>query len=181
MGSLRSLRSREQAEPVSAPIPTDDELIDAVLRQTGNVVQNLLKQGANPNAACTIRNALSYAVMHGKLDIAKRLLDFGADVNQRNNDGSTPLMWAGFPKGNPRQISEFLLNRGADIDAVNRDGCTALMIALHYYHFPKAELLVERGADIRIRNRLGKTAYDLIKHVKLPETLILIQLLEVTD
>jgi len=73
------------------------------------------------------------------------------------------------------------LNRGADIDAVNRDGCTALMIALHYYHFPKAELLVERGADIRIRNRLGKTAYDLIKHVKLPETLILIQLLEVTD
>jgi hypothetical protein len=56
MGSLRSLRSREQAEPVSAPIPTDDELIDAVLRRTWNVVENLLKQGANPNALGALRN-----------------------------------------------------------------------------------------------------------------------------
>jgi ankyrin repeat protein len=182
MGTLRSLHSRQQTEVVTAPIPTDEDLISAVLCRTRNEVQSLLTQGANPDADRQVGySALSYAVLHGKLDVAKLLIDFGADINKRNNDGSTPLMMAGFLRGNPRQISEFLLNRGADIDAVNKDGCTALMIAIHNYHFPKAELLVERGADIRIRNRLGKTAYDLIKRVRLTETLILKQLLEETD
>ena len=50
------------------------------------------------------------------------LLDGGADVNAKNNNGFTTLMIAS-QEGHPSCIS-VLLDRGADVDATANDGVT---------------------------------------------------------
>jgi ankyrin repeat protein len=69
------------------------------------------------------------------------------DVNARNADGVTPLMFAvGMGQVS---IVELLLSKGADIHAKNKDGMCALMAAVSrgkpMDHI--ADLLVRHGAD----------------------------------
>jgi ankyrin repeat protein len=52
----------------------------------------------------------------------------GADVNQYDRDGATPLMFAAACNPNPEAIGT-LLQAGAKLDARNKDGVTALMYA----------------------------------------------------
>lgn len=63
------------------------------------------------------------ACVFGKPEIAKALIDVGADVNFQNNEGSTPLITAAFfcrP-----EIVTMLLEKGADKTIRNRYGATA--------------------------------------------------------
>ncbi|OGV97496.1 MAG: hypothetical protein A3I04_02140 [Nitrospinae bacterium RIFCSPLOWO2_02_FULL_39_110] len=63
----------------------------------------------------------------GYLDIVKILLADGADVNKKDNDGSTALIEA-VGKGHI-DIVKVLLAAGADPDAENDNGVTALWMA----------------------------------------------------
>ena len=60
------------------------------------------------------------------------LLDRGADVNAKTNNGVTALMMASL-QGHPSCIS-MLLDRGADVNAKNNNGWTALMAASQEGH-----------------------------------------------
>ena len=60
----------------------------------------------------------------GRLDQAQLLLEWGADVNVRDGDGNTALMFAAY--NSHREMVALLLRAGADVHAVNRDGLTAL-------------------------------------------------------
>ena len=51
-------------------------------------------------------------------------LDAGADVEARNEDGSTPLMFAAMENSNP-EVLQVLLDAGADATAKNGMGKTA--------------------------------------------------------
>ncbi|MGO9568508.1 MAG: ankyrin repeat domain-containing protein [Desulfomonilaceae bacterium] len=145
----------------------DDALMNAVCHGTWKEVKDILSQGANPNYNDgNTFNVLSRAVLGQRGDIAKHLIDHGADVNQRNDDGTTPLMIAGFVSRNWLQLIAFLLNRGADINAVDRDGRTILMRAIRFGFYDQARFLIERGADTSVKDRYGKTALDLLKGVR---------------
>jgi ankyrin repeat protein len=60
------------------------------------------------------------------------LLDQGADINDRDVVGDTPLMeaiWIGVP-----ELVELLIERGADLKVVNGQGKTTLDLALESAH-----------------------------------------------
>ena len=84
------------------------------------------------------------------------LLDWGAQVNTRNETGATPLHIAslGFAVWNV----ELLLKRGADIGVGDRHGYTPLHYAVFAGDEQIVELLLEQGADVNSRSNDGNTS-----------------------
>ncbi len=80
----------------------------------------------------------------------------GADVNAKNNEGKTALMWAAM--FGHADVAEILLKHGANVNAKDNDGWTALMKAAKYGHADVAEVLLKHGADVNANNNNGKTA-----------------------
>jgi uncharacterized protein len=74
-----------------------------------------------------------------------RYLNKGADVNCRDKDGLTPLIWAAI-QGH-EEIVRLLLERGGELEAKNHNGDTALMWASVMGHKDVVELLLNHGAN----------------------------------
>ena len=101
-------------------------------------------------------SVLMMAAYKGDLDIARELIDKGADVNKT---GWTPLHYAA-TKGHLKMM-ELLLEHYAFIDAQAPNGNTPLMMAAFYSTPEAVKLLIEAGADPNMRNSASKTALDL--------------------
>jgi ankyrin repeat protein len=82
--------------------------------------------------------------MLGKVDIAQQLMDGGADVNVKNENGYSPLHKAAF-WGRPG-IAKLLIEHGADINAENNAGATPLKVAINSNKTEVADLLRQHGA-----------------------------------
>ena len=72
------------------------------------------------------------AALNGNTDTAKALLEAGADLEAKNNNGGTALMLAAL-NGNT-DTAKALLEAGADLEAKNNNGGTALMSAAQQGH-----------------------------------------------
>jgi ankyrin repeat protein len=79
-----------------------------------------------------------------------------ADVNRRNDDGSTPLQWAVYNGDLPAVMR--LLRAGADISVANNYGVTAMTLAAEVGNTEMLKVLVEAGADVDSPNPEGQTA-----------------------
>lgn len=101
---------------------------------------------------------LHNAAARGDLDLAKRLLNEGNDVNARTKGGSTPLHWAAL-RGNIA-IIKLLIANGATVDAKTLDGLTPLGKAV-YGDYRKSKViipfLVSSGANVNVRFNDGST------------------------
>ena len=74
-----------------------------------------------------------------------RYLHEGADVNCRDKDGLTPLIWAAI-QGH-EEVVRLLLERGGDLEAKNHNGDTALMWASLMGHKDVVDFMLDRGAN----------------------------------
>jgi ankyrin repeat protein len=101
-----------------------------------------------------IAPALVTAIRDADAPAVRKLIDKGADVNSRDEQGNTPLILASFYAG-PECVA-LLLEKGADVNAANKAGVTALIRAAT--NFEKTRLLVDAGAEVRVRTAdLGNT------------------------
>lgn len=115
---------------------------------------------ASPKTNVEARNTkdespLMLASLHGLLDVAKQLINRGADVNK---PGWAPLHYAA-TKGH-LAVMDLLLENHAYIDAASPNGSTPLMMASLYGTASAVKLLLEAGADPLLKNEQGLTAID---------------------
>ncbi|MBI4823896.1 MAG: ankyrin repeat domain-containing protein [Nitrospirae bacterium] len=75
-----------------------------------------------------INDDLRRAAEKGDINKVKSLLQHGADVNAKDNNGNTALMYAAV--GGHTEIVQTLLNKGANVNAKNNFGNTALIYAV---------------------------------------------------
>jgi ankyrin repeat protein len=85
----------------------------------------------------------------------RRLVNAGANVNQRGKYGTTPLHVAAGPSGSA-EIVEILIAHGAKIESVFA-GRTPLHVATTFAKFEIAELLLANGADVNAQESFGLT------------------------
>jgi ankyrin repeat protein len=94
-----------------------------------------------------------------ELEKARNLISRGADVNFRNEDGWTTLMYAcGNKTPVAVEIVKLLLEKGADVNIVDADGWSALMVACSNKGTEIVKLLLEKEANINLRDEDGQTA-----------------------
>ncbi|KAJ7788289.1 ankyrin repeat-containing domain protein, partial [Mycena olivaceomarginata] len=89
---------------------------------------------------------LHYASLRGHTDVAKFLIETGADVNVTDKDGVTPLHYTSL-QGHT-DVAKFLIDKGADVNATNKDRATPLHYASLRGHTDVSKFLTEKGADI---------------------------------
>ena len=143
----------EPSNPNLGLTELDMQLIQASKRDDTQIVEDLIKSGANVDSIWTgverrsawgnwmgggsfrsseftwIVTPLHNAILHDRgnkhgVKVAKTILDNGADIEIKNKEGSTPLHRA-VTHASVTMI-ELLISRGADIDAKNNDGLTPL-------------------------------------------------------
>jgi uncharacterized protein len=100
-------------------------------------------------------SALMMACLKGQLELAKKLIARGADVNK---PGWTPLHYAA--TNGHLDIMEVLFANNAYIDAESPNGTTPLMMAAQYGTADAVRRLLEEGADPTLKNQVGLTAID---------------------
>jgi len=88
-------------------------------------------------------------------NIIKLLVNEGADINSKDNNGITPLMAASM-KGNLKAVN-FLLSNGAKIDSYDYSKETALFKAAKEGYPKIVEKLIQAGAKTNMKNSKGNT------------------------
>lgn len=81
----------------------------------------------------------------GHRDISKEIVWGGAQVDTRDQHGSTPLMY-GAQCGH-KDVVEALIRGGAQVDSRDQHGNTPLMHAVQYRHPDVVEALIRGGAS----------------------------------
>lgn len=111
-------------------------------------VSILIKAGANANATNKFgRTALMFASGYGYTDIAKQLLDHGAQIDAVPSDGEgVGALIAATRKGH-KEIVSMLVNRGANINITDSKGKTALAYATDGRYEEIAMILRKAGAN----------------------------------
>ena len=107
---------------------------------------------------------LMYAAYWGNVQLVETMTRAGANVNARDRDGRTAVMYASMQKDNVttnkrREIIVYLCrHHGADANAQDKFGITALMRASEAGNLPIVLTLEICGARPDIQDKQGKTA-----------------------
>jgi len=119
----------------------------------------LLAKGAivNPTNKTEYRiTPLDWAISSDNTELVKILLDAGASVKAKNDNGDTPLD-AAADRGD-LEIAQMLIAHGADVNAKITGGTTPLMKAAGNGHVDIIKLLLDHGADVNFKRSDGLTA-----------------------
>lgn len=148
-----------------------DPDLDKNMQQAMQVIIPILEhRGARPGAMSEGARAilgraeqphgpLFSAVIDNDQKKVRELLKKGADPNEKESHGATPLHYA---SGHGHlEIAKFLILMGADVNAMDSLGCTPLHGACGSLMKDIAELLISRGADIHAADNEGLTALHM--------------------
>jgi len=167
------------------PAPPEQDKVDGL-----QMIQALLKHGANPNARLTkkipLRGQPSFdgrwanqigatpfwrAAQSDDVTVMRLLLENKADASIASADHTTPLMVAagvGWSDGQSHgstadapEAIQICLEHGADVNAVNDEGYAALHGASFRGAVSVVELLVAKGARMDIKNKEGRMPINM--------------------
>ncbi|MGD9503731.1 MAG: ankyrin repeat domain-containing protein [Syntrophobacteraceae bacterium] len=128
------------------------------------IVQTLLQHGAHISSGAggptppqkKGLTPLMMACIGGNYDVAKLLIQQKCDVNARDEDGESALLYS--IKDGRLNLVKLLLKNGARINSKDAYGRTPLMIATIYGHEDVAEYLLAHGANPDTKDDQGLDA-----------------------
>jgi ankyrin repeat protein len=147
-----------------APNAKDTPLTTACENVSTKVARFLLERGADVDAKGKASAPLHRAAWFHKPDNIKVLLEFGANIERKDNQGRTPLMTAMF--GGSSNCVKALILGGANIEAKNSNGLTPIMCLDYFQLSPQQDqnekakgvrALIEAGANLEARSANGRT------------------------
>lgn len=120
------------------------------------------------------------AAATGKEELVTLLLAHGADINAKDKQGQSVLMWSAL--WNQPEIAQTLLDKGVSVDVSDNYGNTPLMMAVacpHAYEFlpdnvsrdqiTLINILLRHGANINATNYKGDTALLMAQRHKMAD------------
>ena len=162
---LASVSNPEATEPFLAAFRalkrTDLQTLSSLLKRHPHLAQ---ERGTNGNTLLNL--AVSLTAKSG-LDVAKAsvgaLIEAGADVNDPNDRGWTPLHQAAY--SNRCEMAALLIRHGAEVDLeAHGSGGTPLIVALFWGHRDVADLLGRYSvAPGNLRAAAGLGRQDLVE------------------
>jgi ankyrin repeat protein len=118
-------------------------------------------QDVNARSLHKDETPLHVASRGGHADIAKLLLEHGADVEVQDDLKCTPLRLAS--QAGHVEVARVLLEYGADIEGHGKDDSSPLGVASLCGHVEVARVLLEHGADVDSRSWLNRTALHWVE------------------
>jgi ankyrin len=118
------------------------------------IVKLLLANGASPKD-----NPRALRIAKDP-EMAKLLIDNGADVNWKDGNNSALTALHFFASSGNAKVAELLINNGAEIDVKNGMGQTPLHQAALEGRLDTVKLLISKGADINVKSKENKTPFD---------------------
>ena len=137
------------------------------------LVRMLLDRGADPTLANWYGNALLCAAEAGHCSTIQELLNFGMDINTRNQFNRTALHCT-IDNGSELAM-KLLIEHGADIEALDGDGKMLWHDLAESGHIRMMKFLLDRGFDPETRCKRGLTALHLAAsggHIKVMRMLL---------
>jgi hypothetical protein len=103
-------------------------------------------------------HALNAALFEENAEVARLLIERGADLQLKSAIGKVPpMVWSAYRETEDTLIAEMLLKKGADINAANEYGETALTWARKRGHQRMAGLLLEAAPGSPRPRRAGRS------------------------
>ncbi len=133
-------------------VPDAFELVKAAVTADKKAVKKIIESidGGGPAEASLIK-----ACAAGNFELARNIIELGADVNARDRRGYTALIWAVDKRF--AQIVDLLLNSGANINLGDGFGYTPLIWAVDRDDLACVKKLLERGASVDSADGKGVT------------------------
>jgi len=162
----RKSLQKQKGWPKKKQRKLNKNLFNAARTSTLNEVKKLVEDGADvhwKNDRCyhciALHNACASPQNNG--EIVRYLLEQHSDVNARNDDGNTPLIWAAV-NGNVEAVN-ILLDFKANIDLKDyKQMRTALHDAVKKEQIEVVRILLEHGANYNATDKKGRTPHDII-------------------
>ena len=106
-------------------------------------------------AALAWAGQIHYAAKSGSVEQVKRLIAEGAAVDEKDDNGATPLIIAAY--SGQGDVAAFLISEGADVRAKDSNDTSALHAAAIGGYKGVAELLLAEGVDVDAKDAEGAT------------------------
>jgi ankyrin repeat protein len=100
---------------------------------------------------------------NGRVEVIEKLIVEGAELDQRDERGCTPLHFAVVAK--QREVVAVLVGNGADVNSHNNRGDTPLHMAVANRDHALVQYLLKRGADVETVNDGGSTLMHVAAQV----------------